>query len=130
VIMYADTQTGSMKRAIKEIDRRRKIQLDYNQKQNITPTPIVKSIRQKLIDPADFIKEKEIDSFLLGKGKKKEQQTFDFERLEKEWPETLPAERKKIIRALETQMRFLAKELLFEEAARIRDEIRELGTKK
>jgi len=45
VIMYADQITGSMKSAVKEILRRRKIQKDYNKKHNISPQPIVKEIR-------------------------------------------------------------------------------------
>ncbi len=44
VIMYADTQTGSMKRAISETERRRKIQSEYNQKHGITPKTIVKDV--------------------------------------------------------------------------------------
>ncbi|MFC1722298.1 excinuclease ABC subunit UvrB [Patescibacteria group bacterium] len=50
VVMYADKTTGSMERAINEVNRRRKIQSDYNQKHNIEPTQIIKPIRDKLID--------------------------------------------------------------------------------
>jgi len=49
VILYADNLTGSMERAIKEVERRRKIQLEYNKKYNITPQTIQKEI-QSLID--------------------------------------------------------------------------------
>jgi excinuclease ABC subunit B len=49
VILYADNLTGSMERAIKEVERRRKIQLEYNKKYNITPQTIQKEI-QNLID--------------------------------------------------------------------------------
>jgi len=49
VILYADNLTGSMERAIKEVERRRKIQLEYNKKYNITPQTIQKEI-QTLID--------------------------------------------------------------------------------
>jgi len=45
-ILYADRQTTSIKKAVKEIERRRKIQQDYNKKHNITPKPIVKEIRE------------------------------------------------------------------------------------
>ena len=48
VIMYADTMTGSMKRAIDETNRRRKIQSDYNKEHNITPKTIVKDITNTL----------------------------------------------------------------------------------
>ena len=50
VIMYADEMTGSMKRAIEEVDRRRNIQLEYNKKHKITPTSIKSRKREKLID--------------------------------------------------------------------------------
>lgn len=46
VILYADTMTGSMKRAIKECSRRRKIQLAYNKKHNITPKTVEKEVRE------------------------------------------------------------------------------------
>jgi len=46
VILYADTMTGSMKRAISECERRRKIQLEYNKKHKITPKGIVKAVRE------------------------------------------------------------------------------------
>jgi len=45
-ILYADRQTTSIKKAIKEVERRRKIQIEYNKKHNITPKPIVKEIRE------------------------------------------------------------------------------------
>ncbi len=48
VIMYADTMTGSMKRAIDETNRRRKVQSDYNKEHNITPKTIVKDITNTL----------------------------------------------------------------------------------
>jgi excinuclease ABC subunit B len=56
IIMYADQITGSMRSAIKEILRRRKIQKEYNKKYNITPRPIVKGIRDW---PFDKTKNKE-----------------------------------------------------------------------
>jgi excinuclease ABC subunit B len=49
VIMYADEITGSMRRAIKEVERRRKIQAEYNKKHGITPQSIEKKI-EELID--------------------------------------------------------------------------------
>ena len=50
VILYADKITGSMERALKEIDRRRAYQVDFNKKNNITPTSIQKSIRDRLVE--------------------------------------------------------------------------------
>ena len=48
VVMYADTITGSMERAISETKRRRKLQLEYNRKHNITPKTIQKNIREAI----------------------------------------------------------------------------------
>ena len=50
VEMYADTVTGSMKRAMDEVERRRKIQQEYNESHNLKPQQITKPIREKLID--------------------------------------------------------------------------------
>ena len=86
VIMYADKKTKSMKAAIKEIERRRKIQEDYNKAHNITPEAIVKAIRDW---PFASAKEKETaevefgavnDIKLLEKEMKKAAQNLDFER--------------------------------------------------
>ncbi len=86
VIMYADKTTKSMKTAIKEITRRRKIQEEYNKAHNITPEAIVKAIRDW---PFASAKEKETaevefgavnDIKLLEKEMKKAAQSLDFER--------------------------------------------------
>jgi len=86
VIMYADKTTKSMKAAIKEITRRRKIQEEYNKAHNITPEAIVKAIRDW---PFASAKEKETaevefgavnDIKLLEKEMKKAAQSLDFER--------------------------------------------------
>jgi excinuclease ABC subunit B len=86
VIMYADKITKSMKSAMKEINRRRKIQEEYNKKNNITPEAIVKAIRDWPFAKAD---EKEIakaefgvvnDIKLLEKEMKKAAADLDFER--------------------------------------------------
>ena len=84
VILYADQMTGSMKRAIEEIKRRRRIQLEYNRKHKIKPRPIIKEIR----DWPFAIKEKEIssefwairDKKLLEKEMKEAAKSLDFER--------------------------------------------------
>ena len=57
VIMYADTVTGSMQRAIDEVKRRRKIQLEYNLKNNIIPIAISKPIRKRLVEKEEEIEE-------------------------------------------------------------------------
>jgi excinuclease ABC subunit B len=84
VILYADKITQSMKKAIKEVERRRKIQIEYNKKYRISPKPIVKPIREW-----PFIKkEKEIsaeffmirDLKLLEQEMKEAARNLDFER--------------------------------------------------
>ncbi len=54
VIMYADNLTGSLKRAIKEVERRRKIQTEYNKKNKITPQSIVKKVEDLIQIDSDF----------------------------------------------------------------------------
>jgi len=61
VIMYADSVTGSMQRAIDEVDRRREIQIKYNEEHGIVPEQIVKPLREKLIDEV-------IEEVLEGQG--------------------------------------------------------------
>ncbi len=106
VIMYADVVTGSMKAAIDEVERRREVQLAYNQKHDITPRSIEKSIRAKLI--ANQQKAEEIN-YLLTLSKKEV---------------ILPDEKEKIIKRLTKEMREAAKELDFETATILRDQIK------
>jgi excinuclease ABC subunit B len=83
VILYADNMTGSMKAALKEIGRRRKMQEEYNKKHNITPKAIIKAIRKW-----PFAKKEEVasefseihDKNLLEKEMKKAAADLDFER--------------------------------------------------
>jgi len=83
VILYADKITSSIKKAIKEVERRRKIQEQYNKEHNITPKPIIKEIKEWL-----FKEKKEVlsefsfihDKKLLEKEMKKAAQNLDFER--------------------------------------------------
>jgi excinuclease ABC subunit B len=107
VILYADRITGSMERAMKETERRRKIQMDYNQKHGITPKTIIKKI-QDITEQIESEHQKTIKTLLQ----------FDMEKYIKN-PE-------KVIKEKEKQMRDAVKELDFETAAIIRDEIREL----
>ncbi len=108
VIMYADSVTPSMERAISETNRRRKLQSEYNLKNGIEP----KSIRKAVLDILEGAKG-ERASHKAGIKKGKEKILFD-----------LPKdERKRVIMALEEEMRLAAEELRFEEAASLRDEI-------
>jgi excinuclease ABC subunit B len=111
VVMYADNITGSMKRAISEVERRRNIQLEFNKKYGITPVQITKPIRNKLID-------QELEEELEGK-KKDVYIDIDFKQLP-------PNELKKAITNLEKEMKYEADNLNFERAAVLRDKIRDL----
>ena len=108
VIMYADVMTGSMKAAIDEVERRREVQFVYNKKHNITPRSIEKSIRARLVKQEQH--EEEIN-YLLTLSKKEV---------------ILPDEKEKIIKNLTREMREAAKELDFETATILRDQIRRL----
>ena len=105
VIMYADKITSSMDFAIKETERRRKIQSEYNARHGITPKTIVKDVRD-IIEISDS-KKKNIDS------------DKQFRRLPKD-------ERNRIIRELTNEMKEAAKILEFEHAAYLRDKIEKL----
>ena len=106
VIMYADTVTDSMRRAIDETNRRRAIQQKYNQEHGITPTTIKKAVRDlisisKAADPEN-------------KDFQKEPESMDRQELEK------------LVKELTKKMRQAAAELNFEEAAALRDRMVEI----
>jgi excinuclease ABC subunit B len=106
VLLYADTVSVAMKQAIEEVNRRRQIQLQYNQEHGITPQTIIKAIRPKIID-------------LVQKEAKPELDQVD--------PQSLtPPQRKKYITDLRRQMRSLASDLDFEAAIKLRDKIRSI----
>ena len=107
VIMYADSVTDSMKRAIDETERRRKLQAAFNKKHGITPQSIVKSLGSPLIKiyDADYV-----DVPLAAEGSAK-YGTADLPRM---------------IRKLQKEMKEAAQRLEFENAAQLRDRIREL----
>lgn len=112
VIMYADTITGSMQRAIDETQRRRKIQQEFNEEYGTAPKTVQKAVRET-VRSYNFIMEEGggYDGKLVKKGKD-----------EALLLEEIPLE----IARLEKEMKALAKEMQFEEAARVRDEIFEL----
>jgi len=114
VILYADTVTGSMNRAIKEVNRRRNIQLDYNKKHNITPISIDKPIREKLIDREKIYEDK----------KRLYKDTVYEQAIQRAKDgNILPEDKKKLIKALSREMKDAARILDFEKAAVLRDEI-------
>ncbi|MFH1198972.1 MAG: excinuclease ABC subunit UvrB, partial [Candidatus Omnitrophota bacterium] len=106
VIMYADTVTGSMKKAISESQRRRKIQLEFNAKNKITPRSIKKAIKDGIEDLA------QAEIFVRGlTGEAKDEYELN-----------------KYVSELEYEMEIAARNLQFEKAAQIRDKIQELKT--
>src|SRR5215212_3811057 len=109
VLMYADKETAAMKTAIDETNRRREIQIAYNEEHGITPETIVKGIS----DITEFLMS---DSKVPTRGRRRREKRTDME----------PAEIEKTIVELEEEMLAAAEELRFEYAARLRDEIREL----
>ena len=110
-IMYADRTTNSMKRAINETTRRRNKQIEYNEKHNIKPKTIIKNVQ----DVMDNARSKPIKQYI--KVPKSIKGKFD--------PDD-PNQISKIIEKLEVEMFDAAKDLEFEEAAKIRDEIKNI----
>ncbi len=109
VIMYADSVTGSMERAIVETYRRRSIQEKYNQENKIIPKTVYKHIT---------------DSLIITKEVEEEKQSVDLDNIGK----MSSLERKQLIASLEKQMKEAAKKLDFEQAMVLRDIIFELRT--
>jgi excinuclease ABC subunit B len=114
--MYADSVTGSMERAIRETNRRRKIQKEYNDANNITPQTIVKAVRD-MIDLKD--REKEELSKSKSKAKRLEDKIESAAGLSKK-------DKDKLIADLTGEMQKAAKHLDFERAAYLRDKIKKL----
>jgi excinuclease ABC subunit B len=112
VIMYADTITDSMKRAIAETNRRREIQQKFNEEHNITPQSIIKPVRD-VIRPVEMLVSEEKADYRTAEG---EDEIRKLSRIEIE----------NLILELEEEMKEAADNLAFELAAQIRDEIKEL----
>ena len=108
VIMYADKITDSMRNAIDETERRRRIQQEYNEEHNITPTTIQKSVRD-----------------LISVSKKVAQEELNF----KKDPESMNKEElTKLIADIQKKMQRAAADLNFEAAAEYRDQMLQLKT--
>src|SRR5271156_1527315 len=105
-ILYADRETGSIQRAIAETDRRRNKQIEFNTEHGITPRSIVKAVGDVMEGaravPGDVVRESDADYALA------------------------PEQAVKRIKKLEAEMMKLARNLEFEQAARLRDEIQRL----
>jgi excinuclease ABC subunit B len=113
-ILYADNLTDSMAKAISETERRRAIQLEYNEKHGITPQPIVKKSNNSIL------------SFLeVSRRLNAQELEVAYEQVDDLPLENIPD----LIVQLEAQMKEAAKKLEFEEAAKLRDRIKHLRDK-
>jgi excinuclease ABC subunit B len=106
VFMYADNTTGSMRRAIDEVLRRRKVQLEYNFANKIIPKQIFKPVRKRLVEEQN----------------KPDEEVFGQDPLS-----LIPENKIKLIKTLNSLMKQAAKDMDFEEAAKYRDEIKRLN---
>ena len=121
VIMYADQVTDSMKHAISETNRRRKKQLDYNAEHGIDP----QTIRKKVTDILEMVRLRDPDDPKAGGGRgrgRSRQRSAVFADMRGVPPEELG----RLIQTLQEEMHEAAKDMRFEEAARLRDEVNEL----
>jgi excinuclease ABC subunit B len=107
VLMYADRETDAMKAAMRETDRRRAIQLAYNEEHGITP----ETVRKGISEMAEFLAMEDRAPRKRRRGRTEA---------------TTPEELERSIVALEEEMLAAADDLRFEEAARLRDELKEL----
>ncbi len=108
-ILYADTVTESMKAAIEETERRRRIQIAYNEEHNITPQTIIKPIDMSLVAVAegDYV-------------------TVPLEEEDEEVESLTPEQLRRYVADLEEKMREAARKFEFEKAAEYRDRIKKL----
>jgi excinuclease ABC subunit B len=109
VLMYADRETEAMRAAIRETDRRREIQVAYNEEHGITPETVQKGIS----DMSDFLA-------MESKAPRRRRRRSSDETV------TSPEQLERAIVELEEEMMLAAEDLRFEEAARLRDELKEL----
>lgn len=109
IILYADNMTESIKKAVSEVDRRRKIQSDYNTLNKIKPRSISKPIRKRLIENIDVDSDREEQLVM-----KVDSQSL------------LPADKRKLTKQLTKMMKAAAEDYDFETAAKLRDKIKEI----
>ncbi|MDQ5873786.1 MAG: excinuclease ABC subunit UvrB [Actinomycetota bacterium] len=113
VIMYADEVTDSMRRAISETQRRRQVQLEYNQEHGIDPQSIRKAVTDILIEGMG---RRRTDATVPVASRSRRSEPFGGS----------PDELQRLLLQLSEEMHQAAQDLRFEYAARLRDEIREL----
>ncbi len=109
VLMYADKETDAMRKALSETDRRREIQVAYNEKHGITP----ETVRKGISEMAEFLA---MESKSPARRRRRRDETAT----------KTPEELERLCVELEEEMLVAAEDLRFEEAARIRDELKEL----
>jgi excinuclease UvrABC helicase subunit UvrB len=121
VIMYADQVTDSMRRAISETQRRRQLQLRHNEEHGIDP----QTIRKKIVDILEMVRARDDGDVTPARGRgrrgARRSAVFDLSGVP-------PDELGRLIQTLQEEMHEAAKDLRFEEAARLRDEIKRLQT--
>jgi excinuclease ABC subunit B len=121
VVMYADQMTDSMRHAISETNRRRKAQMEYNAEHGIDP----QTIRKNVSDILEMVRLRDSGDATPSRGRgrsRNKKQSAVFEELRTVAPEDLG----RLIEALTEEMHEAAKDMRFEEAARLRDEINEV----
>lgn len=111
VIMYADRESDAMRAAIQETERRRAVQAAYNERHGITPATVRKAVQEILV---------------RQKEEKREAERESVEMIKKSYNVLVPTQRAKLVKVLEAQMLEHAKNLEFEQAAVLRDEINKL----
>ncbi|MDP2364022.1 MAG: helicase-related protein, partial [Ignavibacteria bacterium] len=116
VIMYADKITESMRKTITETNRRRKLQQEYNEKNGIVPATIYKSMEEILSSTS-----------IADIRKKDEKESYGFSKVAEPILKYMDKEQKEdLVEQLTTEMHNAAKDLEFEKAANLRDEIQKL----
>ncbi len=116
VIMYADVITQSMQKTIRETNRRRKLQKEYNEKNNIVPATIYKSVEEIMNSTS-----------IADVRKRDEKEDYGFSKVAEPILKYMDKEQKRdLIEQLREQMHTAAKDLEFEKAASLRDEIAKL----
>lgn len=111
VVMYADRESEAMREAMTETSRRRQLQLAYNEEHGITPQTVKKAVQ---------------DILIRKKEEKRQAESVSVELLKNSYNILIPKEKKALIKALEQEMFELAKDLEFEKAALVRDELSRL----